>query len=329
MSAYSLPSPTPFDAIGPDHFRDDLTHEAIQAMFLRSVEMVEIETFSYCNRRCWFCPNSIIDRISENREMPESLYLTLLDQLAGIGYQRMLSFSRYNEPLSDRLILRRIAQAHERLPHAHLHTNTNGDYLTRDYVHDLQDAGLRSLNIQIYLKNEERYDHARIRERMDVLIEKFGLPARVVIDQEGEWLEAALEQPGMTIRLYGRNFASNGCSRGDSIDVRRDHVRIAPCLSPFHHVYIDYNGKVMPCCNLRSDLPSHGGAVIASLADDPDLFRAYGGTTAVRWRRALAGYGPKHGFCATCAFPPPADTPANREATGRLTDWIRQATTGN
>ena len=43
--------------------------------------LIEIELFSYCNRKCWFCPNSTIDRLSTNIVMEESDYLDILSQL--------------------------------------------------------------------------------------------------------------------------------------------------------------------------------------------------------------------------------------------------------
>lgn len=50
------------------------------------IKTVEIETFSFCNRQCWFCPNSIIDRHTDNIEMQENLYLHILEELAQIKW---------------------------------------------------------------------------------------------------------------------------------------------------------------------------------------------------------------------------------------------------
>ena len=65
----------------------------------KNLTQVEIEIFSYCNRTCWFCPNSIIDRHSENHFMPEEQYLKILEQLKEINYSNIITYSRYNEPL--------------------------------------------------------------------------------------------------------------------------------------------------------------------------------------------------------------------------------------
>ena len=81
--------------------------------------MVEIEIFSYCNRKCWFCPNSFIDRNSTNILMLEELYLKILNQLKSINYNSMISYSRYNEPTSNReIFIKRLKQAKAIIPNA-------------------------------------------------------------------------------------------------------------------------------------------------------------------------------------------------------------------
>lgn len=309
---------TPFDFIVVDHLRQIQDRQEAIGLFRRSVSMVEIEVFSYCNRRCWFCPNSVIDRQSTTEYMTEPLYLRILDQLRDADYRQMISYSRYNEPLADRIILRRIEQAKERLPQAILHTNTNGDYLTLRYLAELADAGLRSLNIQIYLANDDRYDHERMRTKLLRTVDHLQLDASIVRDEPGVWLEAVAERSGIRMRVYARNFELNGCSRGDSVPIQLAYRRTSPCLSPFHHVYIDFNGKVMPCCNLRSDVPGHANAVVDDLNTANDLFLVYAGETLASWRRSLIGYDRKAGHCATCNFVTYDDTPEHRAIHDRL-----------
>src|SRR5262249_55506305 len=70
----------------PAHFTPARTREEAKALFASSVRQVEIEVFTYCNRTCWFCPNSKIDRRSANTCMDEALYLRILSDLAEINY---------------------------------------------------------------------------------------------------------------------------------------------------------------------------------------------------------------------------------------------------
>src|ERR1700744_1681408 len=59
----------PHDALGPDMIVSPgfffPEREDMQALFVQTVTNIEIEIGSFCNRRCGFCPNSFIDRISE------------------------------------------------------------------------------------------------------------------------------------------------------------------------------------------------------------------------------------------------------------------------
>lgn len=291
-----------FTIIQVEQLKQTTDRSLAALIFKRAIRSVEIEVFSYCNRRCWFCPNSYIDRMSKNNIMPPALYSLILDQLASIRYDKTISYSRYNEPLSDKIILDRIREAREKLPNALLHTNTNGDYLDSAYIAHLYDAGLRSLNIQVYLSNEEAYSHSRISERANQIICKLGLETALVRDIPGEWLEYSLRFEDMNIRLYGRNFEINGTNRGGTINIRPHTDRVSPCLVPYSFVYIDFNGKIVPCCNIRSDVPEHAAYVTADLSVESDIFLAYTNRHATNFRKYLLTEEVKGGACAGCTF---------------------------
>lgn len=290
-----------FGFVTAQHFKQVNDEDIAQKLFKASVKMVEIEIFSYCNRRCWFCPNAQIDRFSQNIPMGEELYLRIINTLAQVNYNQAISFSRYNEPLADRVILKRLEQARAILPKAMLHTNTNGDFLTGDYVRDLYQHGLNSLKIQVYLSKDEPYDDAAVLIKLKNKAEQIGFPYQIVECKKGLRHEAKIFYQDMNISIYSRNFNIDGCSRGDLVDVRRAFCRTSPCLSPFRDLYIDYNGKVMPCCNLRSDAPEHQDFIVGDL-NQQSLFQIYAAGPLVEWRRRLIGFGPKKSPCNNCGF---------------------------
>ncbi len=306
------------DFIEEAHFRPLENRAEAMRLFAKSVSMVEIEVFSYCNRTCWFCPNASVDRRSRKEYMPDEMYLGVLAQLAEIDYRGTISFSRYNEPLSDRVILDRIRDARRRLPGALLHTNTNGDYLTREYLEELRDAGLQHMGLQVYLGNDERYDHERMRTKLRSIEEALGLETTLVRDDANVWLESKTAVGTLSLRIYARNFEVNGASRGGTVPVRSRYVRTSPCLSPFHHLYLDYNGRAMPCCNLRSDVDAHRDAIVGDLNVTRDIFLIYAGQRLAAWRESLTAFGEKAGHCASCAFAPIPDTAENRAAYAEL-----------
>jgi len=268
--------------------------------FKKNLKLIEIETFSFCNRKCWFCPNSFVDRISFNKIMPEETYLNLIDQLKEIDYRGELTYSRYNEPLAKKdIILKRIKQARERLPNATLRTNTNGDYIDRQYVEDLLEAGLSQLWIQQYLANHERYDHEKMRERAEKKIKKLGLPAKIITDIPECKLEYDLSYKGMIIHIRSRNFEHDGSSRGNTVPIAENYTRTQRCMQVFNNMYIDYNGQVMVCCALRSDVPGQESGIMGNIRDGK-LWDIFSNDKYKPWRNHHKKPGPKKGFCKSC-----------------------------
>ncbi len=268
---------------------------------LDDIESVEIEVFSYCNRKCWFCPNSFIDRHSNNTEMPEKEYLHVLTQLKRIDYEGIIAYSRYNEPLSNKeLILKRISQAREYLPKARLITNTNGDYLTAEYLSDLRKAGLNSLCIQRYLEIGEQFELDKLKVIFGRLCDKLTGAANqfCVVREEDGWFEVKLDVDGIDVFIRARDFRKNGCTRGGSLDTIPSYKRKTGCMIPFHHLYIDYNGNVMPCCNLRSDIAAHQPYIIGNVKEQ-ELLEMLNRPKNIRFRK-LVRLNPPHKSLSVC-----------------------------
>ena len=285
----------------PQHFSDRLSPLQARALFTKSVYLVEIETFTYCNRVCWFCPNSRIDRRSHNNYMDEGLYLRILSELAQVNYERVISFSRYNEPLADRIILKRLKQARSALPKAHLLTHTNGDYLTLALLDELREAGLNQLRVQVYLGNEDHWDADAIVFKMQRRIDDLGLKYEMIDSEYG--YAARLDyhySKEFECIFEAQNFDLMGLDRGQTLDMPVKYTRTSPCRIVFDSLYIDWNGKTVPCCNIRSDEPSHQNYIVGDLSGGQTIFQAY--VALFGWRKALAGWGEKANPCSTCSY---------------------------
>jgi radical SAM superfamily enzyme YgiQ (UPF0313 family) len=303
----------PFACVRKDHFSRSLSSKKSKLLFKKSIRMIEVEVFSYCNRSCWFCPNSHIDRKSENKYMDEKIYLKILKNLGDIGYSGIISYSRYNEPLADKMIFVRLRQAKDAVPKALLHFNTNGDYFSRDILQKLYLNGLRSLNIQVYLPNKVEYSDVLAVDYLMQRIEKYGLPYEFVRSSPLDWLEYRLFFDDMNIRIYARNFGRNGTDRGAAIqELSREKPRTSPCLIPFTDIYVDYNGKLVPCCNIRSDLLEHSDFILGDLrGDNQDIFSIFQSDAAIDFRKKMFRFQPKEFPCIGCSFAQIEPTHAN------------------
>ena len=287
------------ESLGHDPARD---LAAKRRLFKRNVELVEVEPHAYCNRTCSFCPNSIIDRLTIKETFDAKLYEKLLDDLASIDYDRTLRLARYSEPMAHDHIYDMVARARRRLPRAVLDIVTNGDYLTPAALARLVESGLSILRISVYMRRGVAWSPEAARAEIGRVGKRIGLEPRWT-DSTANSVGATFTYPGLSIVAFSHNFDEVGYDRGQLLDklVDRAYVRRSPCFLVFSNFTVDFNGKVMPCCNLRSDHPEHAGFVVGDLAaGGTSIFDVYASPELTAWRRSLAGVGDKAAPCTTC-----------------------------
>jgi len=192
-------------------------------MKLNEIRVVEMELYSQCNRQCKFCPNSYIDRHSDNKEMTDEIFTKVIDELVNAEYKGHISFSRYNEPFMHPEILRkRVDYIKENLPDVKLVTNTNGDYDTSDFRDDIEIT-------------EMDYDGDKV-------------------------LSTSPDGRYRVMRLGPIN------NRGGALEIKSQR-RVFPCLEPAYFIGIDYEGSIVPCCNIRHDVDSQKDYVIGNVKE--------------------------------------------------------------
>ncbi len=242
--------------------------------FKRNIRMVELEQHSYCNRKCWFCPNQSIDRQFEPvKFLDTGIYMQILRDLASINYNQIVTFSGNCEPFSQPAFPLRVQAARELLPNAFLMTNTNTDYLTTGLVRTVSDAGLNVIKAQLYFDKNEEYTDEVIQEKMSLLQER--LPG-IEFEQriKNQWFALVGD---MIIHAYSKNFYKVGHNRCD-VQVRKTIKRLHTCGEPIQYIGINYAGQVTPCCNIRPDYPPHESMLLGQMDDKPGtLFELYQG----------------------------------------------------
>lgn len=241
--------------------------------FKANVRGVQIEPHSYCNRKCWFCPNSFIDRTGPVEFMDQAMYLQILSDLASIDYSEALSFVGWCEPFSQPSFLDRIKEACEYLPNAFLTTNSNSDYLTTEVVRQAADNGLRLLLPQLYFEKDEEYTPEAISRKFDTL--KAKLPG-IDFDEplKNHWYAVEGE---MIIHVRAKNFKNGGVNRCD-IPIAKVKKQYHTCFEGVQFFGVDYTGWAVPCCHVRSDYPKHKDSLLGQVTDMPgSIFETYQG----------------------------------------------------
>lgn len=296
--------------IGQEAFSLQNTRAAARALFARSVTRVEVETHSYCNRRCDYCPNVVGDRLGDNKRMPDHLWQMVIDNLEEIGYAHNLVFTSYNEPLADRIIIERVAQARQKLPQATLMIYTNGDYLNADYLEQLSQAGLNYLHVSIHTRHGARYGEVPALNNIYKLGRRLRSPLHFKTLVPGEYITAVIPHPKVKVEVRAINYLEHGTDRGGLIEGgKRLQGRTLPCYFPFTHFHVGFEGTVVPCCHIRSDSEAHAPYRYGNLESFGSIFAAYASRAATEWRRDLISPELKKSPCNTCTVAFLSDKP--------------------
>jgi radical SAM protein with 4Fe4S-binding SPASM domain len=226
---------------------------------LSNIRLIEIEIHSYCNRKCNWCPNKFIDR-DFYEQLPEDIYLKILNELKENNFNSIITYSRYNEPMYNiDLLNKRIKQAKEILPEIKLVFNTNGDYLTKENLNKISPY-LDELSIMDYdckgykkcknkmnllninnIKYENNFLYGKYKN-MDIIY-YLNWPKNHEIEDRG----------GLLQKIQEVNFKNN------------KQLRKKICLEPRYFIGIDYNGNITPCCHIRSDHNKHKEYILGNV----------------------------------------------------------------
>jgi radical SAM protein with 4Fe4S-binding SPASM domain len=258
----------------------------------KDILRVEIELFSYCNRKCNWCPNKELDR-TFYEEMDEEVYLKIVDNLAynNFGYmedkfdKKMVTFNRFCEPTYNiDLIKKRCEQMLKKIPTVEFRFNTNGDFLSDELFEKLR---LERLYIMDYdckgkeygLELFKRYNILFIEEENNHLVGIHKHINKVVF--EYDWPKNTY------LEDRGGFFKEDIYYKEDKVKwVNNREERTEGCFEPRNYISIDYNGNVTPCCHIRSDYGPHKKYIFGNVYED-ELSNIFYSKKAKEFRRRI------------------------------------------
>ena len=217
---------------------------------LKDIRLLEIELFSYCNRTCKWCPNRTINR-KTTQCLDDKIFENLIQELKEEDFGGVLTFSRYNEPLSRIDIFKeKLKYIRKHLPNIKLVTNTNGDFVNKENLDGLE---IDELSIMDY----DGLGMEKCKQRL------LDLGAEIVEIKNSYILS---KYNNMQI-LYCTNWIENRVITdrgGFLVEYSKEH-RDYPCFEPKYFCAINYDGTVSPCCNFRNDIKQHKPYIIGDL----------------------------------------------------------------
>lgn len=207
---------------------------------------IDIETTTYCNRRCGYCPNSVFDRSLKKNEkqMNEDLFMKIIDDLKAIKFTGRISPHLYGEPLLDSRLVILMKYIHKTLPKAKLIIYTNGDLLDISMVETLYESGVKKYVVSLHGNEKENEIAAR---RFDNL-------KKYVKDKKKDVSIKILN-------FHKRSYLSN---RGGLIDIK-NFVNMIVCQSATNPMVVNYKGDILLCSSDYLGQVSFGNVATESL----------------------------------------------------------------
>ncbi len=189
---------------------------------------IQIETCSFCNNDCHFCPASTaVDQRPKSFMSWEIIHI-LTDQLKSIQYNGLISLFNNNDPLIDKRLAEFIRHFKKELPAARIEIYTNGILLNMKIAAELWDAGLDSLMVDHYYTKTER------NKKIEIFIEEY---------RNSSYAKSH------TVTINEINKEIIRSSRGGEAPNKKQGKGEGFCAYPFMQFNVNYKGDVHLCCN--------------------------------------------------------------------------------
>ena len=186
-----------------------------------------IETVSYCNNDCIFCPASSKAGIKKPENfMSEDLYAKILKELKGISFKGSVAFHCNNEPLLDKRLASWIRRARDLLKTNYFYLYTNGILIDVKSANQLFDAGLNRIIIDNY--NDE---HELIPSVRDLARSPFLVKGEVIVDYR-----------------FKNDYFGNRAGQSPNAEIFLKKALKLICARPLMEIVVGYDGTVPLCC---------------------------------------------------------------------------------
>lgn len=191
---------------------------------ISTLQSVQLNPTEMCNRTCIFCPrhDPKLYRNSKNH-MSVDLCRIIGQQLSELQFKGRIGFVGFGEPLLHPKLaecIRAIKQSGVKAQW--IEVNTNGDFLTRDIIESLRDAGCTDIAVSMYDRDDSKKYKIMFKD----------IDIRYVLRHHYD------KKKNYNLELVDRI----GILRGQ---LRLDNQR--PCYIPFYKMFIDWDGSFLLC----------------------------------------------------------------------------------
>ncbi len=239
--------------------------------------IVNLETINRCNGECAFCT---ANRHADKRKlakMEDSLFYSIIDQLADWGYKGHLTLYGNNEPWIDTRIVEFHKYCREKLPDSFIFMSTNGTLLDIDKVKSIIPY-VDQLIINNYCEDMKLHDNVK-----------------VIYDYVTEHPEEFADVEILVQMRYAKAVLTNRAGSAPNKKATEKVIK-ETCLMPYTDMFIFPDGRMGICCcdNLE----------VTTLADLNNVLLkdAWNSENYKKLRADIRDGRQGHPFCKHCDF---------------------------
>lgn len=202
---------------------------------LKGLTVIELNVSEICTRSCSFCPRAD-NSIYRNQKKFMSLLTVsnIVDNCIKHSYDGDFHISGFGEPTTNKEILKIIHFIRSKIFNR-IAMTTNGDLLNLEIARDLKNNGLSYLIVSCYDGPESKNYFIKLLQEAGFQENEYNIRELWTNDQETH--EDFLE----------RNLFNNRA--GTVKDSRVLNHFNKPCYLPFYKMIIDWDGRILLCCN--------------------------------------------------------------------------------
>ena len=277
---------------------DLLSEDKVKFIFKKFVCIINIETSTYCNRKCTYCPNSIYDRTTQHH-IPDEAWGRVVSDLVEIDYGSTVSLNLYNEPLADGSLMDRIRVLRDRLPRSFIKFNSNGDYLDNEVLDELSDSGNSAIFVTLHPDPGKLYMDSDRKNHFELFLQRLGRTDANIDNIPGIKMRSEFDYKGMRVLVMTDNWFQFGNDRSGILSKMSISNRTNPCMRPFREFTLAHDAYAYPCCQFFSDSEFNKNNRIGRI-QEKGIFEIYMSSLLKSYRRDLLGFGVKKSPCNTC-----------------------------
>ena len=244
------------------------------AIFPFMPQSIQIQTQSFCNGRCLFCPNDEYRHLISQGKMDWEILVKIADEVSGWNSLHQVRLMLQNEPLLDKDFFKAVRYFKSLNPNQRVDTVTNGTQINESVVEQIIDCGLDELVISVNSIRKKTYELLHPGFSFETIMNAIDLISRVKPDrlsvklslvntrlnknEVAEFIEFA-KSKGLGWRTnYLLNISNNLKFYNQlsvpgrswySFKMRLLYKYVYQvCPFPFTRMCVAYNGDVILCC---------------------------------------------------------------------------------